>query len=184
MTVEQKEYERRKTDGIERLHRLTLASPSLRSLLEEKKRSGEEMNDKMKILKKELRSLYWGLFCSLSSVVLFGVAAFYTYSSPASAKRLHLERWYQEEYCKGIVEYRLPDRTRVDCLLEEYAVEYDFAGKWAEAIGQSLHYGRMTQRKPGIVLIMESPKDEKYYKRLMDNIRFYDLSITVWLVGE
>ena len=65
-------------------------------------------------------------------------------SSPASAKRLHKERWYQEQGCTGVTEYRLPDRTRVDCLLEDYAVEYDFGRKWAEAIGQSLHYGRMS----------------------------------------
>lgn len=105
-------------------------------------------------------------------------------SSPASAKRLHKERWYQDKGCTGVTEYRLADRTRVDCLLEEYAIEYDFANKWAEAIGQSLHYGRMTQRKAGIVLIMESPKDVRYYKRLMDNIRFYDLPITVWKTGR
>ncbi len=96
------------------------------------------------------------------------------------AKRLHSERYYQEQGCTGLTEYRLPDRTRVDCLTDEYATEFDFGDKWAEAIGQSLHYGRMTERKPGIVLIMESPKDEKYYRRLMDNIQFYDLPITVW----
>ena len=105
-------------------------------------------------------------------------------SSPAIAKRLNKERWYQDKGCEGVTEYRLPDKTRVDCLLEEYAIEYDFANKWAEAIGQSLHYGRMTHRKAGIVLIMESPKDAKYYRRLMDNIAFYDLPITVWKAVE
>ena len=102
----------------------------------------------------------------------------------AHAKRLHSERWYQEEHCAGVTEYRLPDKTRVDCLTDEYAIEYDFAGKWAEAIGQSLHYARMTERKAGIVLIMESNKDVKYHQRLMANIAFYDLPITVWLQRE
>ena len=100
------------------------------------------------------------------------------------AKSLHTERYYQEQHCAGVTEYRLPDRTRVDCLLEDYAVEYDFANKWAEAIGQSLHYARLTHRKAGIVLIMESSKDAKYYRRLMDNIAFYDLPITVWQYGR
>ncbi|MFH1027609.1 MAG: hypothetical protein V1791_06370 [Pseudomonadota bacterium] len=35
-----------------------------------------------------------------------------------------------------------------------YAVEVEYAHKWAEAIGQSLYYSRMTGKKPGVVLIM------------------------------
>ena len=115
--------------------------------------------------------------------ILFLIIVLSIWDSMA-AKNLHPERWYQEQHCEGVTEVRLPDRTRVDCLLEEYAIEYDFGSKWAEAIGQSLHYGRMTQRKAGIVLIMESNKDEKYYRRLMDNIAFYNLPITVWKYGN
>lgn len=29
--------------------------------------------------------------------------------------------------CTGQIEYRLPDSTRVDCLLDDYAIEYDWA---------------------------------------------------------
>lgn len=116
--------------------------------------------------------------------VAIGIFVYVASNTIAGAKTLHTERYYQEQHCEGEKEYRLPDRTRVDCLTEEYAIEYDFGRKWAEAIGQSLHYGRMTQRKPGIVLIIESPKDEKYYRRLMDNIEFYNLPITVWQYGK
>lgn len=102
-------------------------------------------------------------------------------STSANAKRLHKERYYQEKNCDdGVTEYRLPDRTRVDCLTEEYAIEDDFGSKWAEAIGQSLHYARLTGRKAGIHLIMEKRSDNRYYNRLMDNIKFYDLPITVF----
>jgi hypothetical protein len=100
----------------------------------------------------------------------------------ANAKRLHKERWYQERDCKGIAEYPLVDSTRVDCLMEDYAVEFDFANKWAESIGQSLHYGKMTGKKPGIALIMERSKDVKYYNILMDNIEHYNLPIKVWVI--
>ena len=60
------------------------------------------------------------------------------------------ESYYQQKWCathQGTPEFRLPDRTRVDCLLESHAVEVDFAPKWAEAIGQSLHYSRMTGKR-------------------------------------
>ena len=79
------------------------------------------------------------------------------------------EQDYQRFWCdrhKGIMEYRLDDRTRVDCLTAEYAVEVEYAHKWAEAIGQSLFYSRMTGRKPGIVLIMRERGDERFLRRL------------------
>lgn len=53
------------------------------------------------------------------------------------------------------MEYKLEDNTRVDCLTPDYAVEFDFASKWAESIGQSLYYAQKTKRKPAVVLIMQ-----------------------------
>lgn len=66
------------------------------------------------------------------------------------------EAEYVEQWCagRGQVEYILEDRTRVDCLTPEFAIEVDFAHKWAEAIGQSLYYGHMTGRKPGVLIIV------------------------------
>ena len=55
----------------------------------------------------------------------------------------HSESSYQHAYCSacnGIEEYKLPDYTRVDCLTDTHAIEFDFANKWAESIGQALHY--------------------------------------------
>ena len=85
------------------------------------------------------------------------------------AGRLYNETYYQNLWCneqKGITEYKLSDYTRVDCLTETHAVEFDFAKKWAEAVGQSIHYGMMTDKTPAIVLIIEQSKDFIYYERL------------------
>ncbi len=81
----------------------------------------------------------------------------------------HNEKYYQTLLCKrldGVTEYSLPDRTRVDCLTDEYAIEIDFAKKWAESIGQSLYYAKMTNKQPAIGLILDIDKDERYLKRL------------------
>ena len=74
----------------------------------------------------------------------------------------------------------LKDRTRVDCLTDEYAVEVEFAKKWAEAVGQSLFYAKMTGKKPGIALIMEEDKDARFLKRLKTALR--GMNVTVWQV--
>ena len=88
---------------------------------------------------------------------------------PVQAKRLNPESYYQNLWCneqKGQTEYELEDLTRVDCLLKDKAVEFDFANKWAECIGQSLYYGIMTNRTPVCALIMEKESDIKYLKRI------------------
>jgi hypothetical protein len=65
-------------------------------------------------------------------------------------------------FLQGELEYRLDDKTRVDILTDTMAIEVDYAKKWYEAVGQSSHYALKTGRQPGIVLILTSPKDEKY----------------------
>ena len=101
------------------------------------------------------------------------------------AKTAHHERRYQEFWCRragGLTEVVLSDRTRVDCLTREYAVEVDFAVKWAEAVGQALFYGAMTGRKPGILLIMEKDGDVRYLKRLRLVIENSAPAVRVWTV--
>lgn len=103
--------------------------------------------------------------------------------SIAFGARLHHEKYYQNNWCadRGVTEFILPDRTRVDCLTSVYAVEVDFADKWAESVGQALYYAYMTDRKAGILLVMENPaKDWVYQRRLHDAIR--GLDIKVWIV--
>ena len=96
------------------------------------------------------------------------------------ASHIKKESYYQNIWCadnKGITEYILPDKARVDCLTRMYAVEFDFASKWAESVGQSLYYAHMTKKKPAIVLIMESNSDEKYYSRANTLAKIYNIKL-------
>ena len=109
--------------------------------------------------------------------------------SLVDAKRLHYEKWYQQQWCQeqgGRVEVVLADRTRCDCLTQIHAIEFDFGSKWAEAIGQALYYGIQTGKKPGIVLILENQKDYKHWIRLNTTINHYNLPIQTRIdrVGE
>lgn len=97
------------------------------------------------------------------------------------AKHIHSERDYQTHWCKahnGIIEYRNKDFTRIDCLTAENAVEFDFAQKWAESIGQALHYELMTGKKAKVVLILENPKQEMiYYLRIKNLSKKYSFDV-------
>lgn len=84
------------------------------------------------------------------------------------------ESYYQNQWCTGDFgrkEVVLWDMTRVDCLAKDYAIEFDFAKKWAESIGQSLYYSKLTGKKPAVALILTSPTDYRYVKRVerLDN---------------
>ena len=88
------------------------------------------------------------------------------------------ERDYVKEYCHGNIEYELPDMTRVDCVQDGYAIEFDWGKKWAESIGQSLYYAKVTGLKPAVAIIMKSPNDERYIER----IQRVDKNITIFRI--
>lgn len=91
------------------------------------------------------------------------------------------EAYYVEQWCKpdfGKREVVLWDLTRVDCLTKDYAIEFDFAKKWAESVGQALYYAKMTGKKPAVVIILRQISDIKYVKR----IERVDSGIKIFLV--
>lgn len=92
-----------------------------------------------------------------------------------------VEAYYVNQWCTsdfGRKEAVLWDLTRVDCLAKDYAVEFDFAKKWAEAVGQALYYSKMTNKLPAITLILTSPADYRYVKR----VERLDKDIKIFLV--
>ena len=63
-----------------------------------------------------------------------------------------------------------------------HAIEFDFGDHWSEAVGQSAYYAIQTGKKAGIVLILETMKDRKYWIRLNTTIEHFNLPIDTWNV--
>ena len=100
-------------------------------------------------------------------------------------ERLHPEKYYQKILCdrlQGEQEFVLPDKSRIDCLTNKQAIEFDFAEKWAEGLGQALFYGAMTGRRPAVALIMETEEDEKHFIRLNFVVQQYGLGVDIYRV--
>lgn len=103
-------------------------------------------------------------------------------SPPPSVNEVTLQAW-ENEWTKRIHaalvsqsaegqkasilrEQALFDKTRVDLLTPDYAIEVDWAWKWAEGIGQSLHYGLQTDRVPAVILLLrDREKESRYVQR-------------------
>ena len=102
-------------------------------------------------------------------------------------KHQHSESSYQHAYCSmhnGIEEFENSDKTRVDCLTDTHAIEFDFANKWAESIGQALHYSYMTGKRAKVVLIIENQKKQmSYFKRVYNLSKIYDFDVE-YITGE
>jgi len=104
------------------------------------------------------------------------------FSLPVQAAK-HPERWYQQQWCtSGIMEYVLPDRTRVDCLTETHAVEIDFAAKWYEGYTQARWYAANTGRRAALLLIIENETDRRHVKRAQRLREHYDDPIDIWII--
>ena len=79
----------------------------------------------------------------------------------------------------GQAEYRLEDLSRVDCLTDTHAYEFDWADgmKVYEAIGQSLYYASETGKKPGIYLLIRKKNSEKHIRKVQRVIEAFELPI-------
>ena len=84
----------------------------------------------------------------------------------------------------GISQFTTKDRTYVDCLTDEYAVETEYDYNWKEAVGQSLHYAETTDRKAAILLIQRSSSKKNYLLELNRVIQKFDLPIKVYVTEE
>jgi hypothetical protein len=120
-------------------------------------------------------------------ILVFSLSIILSITPAVHAKRPHHEKWYQDRWCSshnGQTEYVLPDRTRVDCLTQTHAIEFDFANKWAESIGQSLYYSSQTGKRAGIVIVAKKGGGARFLIRLKSTIKHFNLPIDVWVIKE
>ena len=116
------------------------------------------------------------------TVLLLAIALFPDRQAGAG----EVEAWYQDVWCRGMagqVEVRMNDGRRIDCLTDSHAIEFEFARKWPEAIGQSLEYSMLTGKSAGIVLVLRRSGDQAFWQRLNAVVSHYQLPIRLWKLG-
>jgi hypothetical protein len=99
-----------------------------------------------------------------------------------SAYAIENEDYYNRQFCaqeSGQAEYKLPDRSRIDCLTDTHAYEADWADglKVYESIGQSLYYAAETGKKPGILLLVRKKNSAKHIRKVRRVIESWSLPI-------
>lgn len=93
------------------------------------------------------------------------------------------EKYYQEAFAdlmEGKTEVLLNDRTRVDVMTDTHVFEVDFAEKWAESIGQALHYQGMTGKQAGVLLVIKGYQQEDSLDKLMGVAAKHGIEVWIW----
>lgn len=85
---------------------------------------------------------------------------------------------------KFVTEYHLWDETRVDLLSDDYAVEVDYAEKWAECIGQALYYSHLTDRQAVCLLLSAGEKDSRFIYRCQTVCEAHGIKLWVHELGK
>jgi len=108
--------------------------------------------------------------------ILIGVV-FFSFANAEPVKKN--EAYYQKKLCdslNGKMEFVLDDRSRVDCLTSDYAIEVDFEKKPYECAAQALYYSIKTGKKPACALIT-SEKTSREITRLETLAAVYNIKI-------
>ena len=111
------------------------------------------------------------LFCTMIATTTYAVS----------------EAEYQKEWCakrNGEIDYKTQEGSTVDCLTDNYSIEFDFAKKWVQAMKKSRHQSLSTGKAPGVVLILQNSADEKYLFKLREVVEKRRLGIKIWAVGR
>jgi hypothetical protein len=81
----------------------------------------------------------------------------------------------------GVAEYRTVDGSRVDVLTDDMAWEVEWCKKWKESVGQALFYGAVTNRAPGVVLLLRrKPSEKLYFLRAVIACREANVRLMTW----
>ena len=110
------------------------------------------------------------------------ILSFTLITSSMSCYAIENEAFYSDKFCKemsGKSEHVLKDLSRVDCLTDTHAYEFDWADgmKVYEAIGQSLYYASETGKDPGIYLLVRKKNSEKHIRKVKRVIETFELPI-------
>lgn len=87
-----------------------------------------------------------------------------------------------KNHFNGISHCKLDCGLIPDVITAKYAIEVDYTHKWAESIGQSLLYAKVTNRKPLIVFIYDKLRDYKQLDLVLSLLR--QLAIRVYVINK
>lgn len=124
-------------------------------------------------------------------IIGVGILSLVLFSAQVLASSNFTEPDYVDHYCPTIsdeyqIEHIMEDQTRIDCSTPTEAIEFDYAKKWYECIGQALHYSRLTGKAPVCALIVDktSSLEKEKVDRARKTVEHFDLPVRILTVDS
>lgn len=102
----------------------------------------------------------------------------------SAAKRpisYYKNKWCQRMSGKTDVIYH---KVVLDCATNDYIFIFEYSYRWRNAIGKALYYSLETGKRPGVVLIIEKPREQFYFKLMKNLISYFSLPIDYFQIGD
>ncbi len=120
----------------------------------------------------------------MNKLIMVCLSILLCFSISAHAKT---ESEYATDHCatvNGQVEHVLNDATRVDCLTEMDAIEYDFTNKWYECVTQALYYRLKTGMQAVCGLIRKNGTyiETEHIQRALDTVKEFNMPVYIFVI--
>ncbi len=89
---------------------------------------------------------------------------------------------YVDKFCQGDIEVTVISKFRIDCVEDLDAIEYDWASKWAECLGQSMKYAQVLGKTASCILIVKTDSDEEKALSTHTLIEHFRLPVKLYTV--
>lgn len=112
--------------------------------------------------------------------VIISFALIFLLTAPvfAEGRDSREEGWCIQHF--GIFDYLFDDGSKIECYLENHAVEIDYLYKWEKTVEQALVYSVKTGQKPGVVLILKDQKERQKLEKIKEATD--SLGVTLWTI--
>jgi hypothetical protein len=101
-------------------------------------------------------------------------------ASTCPNREIHFKKVFSESI-NGKLNVPLDYKNTVDIATDTFAIDVEFAPKWATSIGHSLYAATKLNKKAAILLITYKDYDTNYVNILMPIANKYD--ITIWTIS-
>ena len=113
----------------------------------------------------------------MKKILLLLVVLILSISPSCPNREIHFKNVFNQ-YVHG--QLNVPLNEMIDIESDTFAIDVEFAPKWATSIGHSLYAAEKLNKKAGILLITYKDYDGKYVDMLTSVAYKYD--ITVWTI--
>jgi hypothetical protein len=122
----------------------------------------------------------------VAKLIIISITITFFFLPVLDARSKQTEDSYRKKWCEeqnGQSNIKAANASYYDCVTKSYVIDVTSAKHWYLSIGKILQYSSETNKRAGLVIILETALEHQYWEELTSTIKKYDLPIDVWSIG-